>query len=142
MGVLTTAAEGFHGKSELKQTTLSLSYHSHVLHLQARLRDKHQELLRKKLFFLKQQQLSQDGTGEGSPLFPGGTEEEVAEEQGMQVKVDNRAKAGPSGTGEEADTLIDEDDLLKHAYEDYESGGYSPKLIKFADVEEVQDGCV
>ena len=56
-------------------------------------------------------------------------EKEEEEEEGTA--------AGPSGTGEEPDTLIDEGDLLRRAYEDYESGGYSPKLLKFADVEEV-----
>ena len=112
-----------------------------LLFLQARLRDRHQDLLKRKLAFLKQQQLSGD-RDEDSPLFPAGAgegegaavkvkeEEEEEEEEGETV-------AGPSGTGEEPDTLIDEDDLLRRAYEDYESGGYSPKLLKFADVEEV-----
>lgn len=109
--------------------------------MQARLRDKHQELLRKKLFFLKQQQLSLDGTDEGPALFPGGTEEKGEEsggdgDRGLQEGEDASTKAGPSRTTEEADTLIDEDDLLKCAYEDYGNGGYSPKLIKAADVDE------
>lgn len=101
----------------------------------ARLRDKHQELLRKKLFSLKQQQLSQDGDSEVPALFPAG--EESGDEETKEVNI---GKPGPSGTGgaEEPDTLIDEDDLLKRAYEDYETGGYSPKLVKLADVEEDQ----
>lgn len=86
---------------------------------------------------MKQQQLTQDGDEEEeSPLFPAGTSgQEGAEENEDGQTVE--AKAGPSGTGEEPDTLIDEDDLLKRAYENYESGSYSPKLVKFADVEEV-----
>ena len=35
------------------------------------------------------------------------------------------------------DTLIAEEDLLKQAYEDYETGAYSPKLLKAIDIEEV-----
>ena len=94
--------------------------------LQARLRDNHEELLRKKL---NQQQ------NDGSSKDDKGVEPEA----GPSIEEE---KAGPSGTGgarkgEEADTLIDEHDLLKHAYEDYETGGYSPKLIKLTDVEEV-----
>ena len=113
--------------------------------LQARLRDKHQELLRKKLFYLKQQQLTQGGS-EAPPLFPAGSDEQGEGSGGVEVKEEVKEEeeeeedvAGPSGmaTGEEPDTLIDEQDLLKRAYEDYESGEYSPKLIKFTDVEEV-----
>ena len=109
---------------------------------QARLRDRHQELLKRKLFFLKQQQLSsEDKDRESSPLFPGGTEGDGGEsEETVKSKRDDDdgTTPGPSGTaGEEPDTLIDEDDLLKRAYEDYESGAYSPKLLKVADVEEV-----
>ncbi|MCG8623917.1 MAG: hypothetical protein MJE68_18240, partial [Proteobacteria bacterium] len=36
------------------------------------------------------------------------------------------------------DTLMDEEDLLKKAYDDYEAGAYSPKLLKPADVDEVR----
>ena len=100
--------------------------------IQARLRDRHQELLRKKLFFLKQQQLTQDGVEEGPPLFPSG-----AEEKGKGPEREEGGTAGPSGTVEEHDILIDEHDLLKRAHEDYESGGYSPKLLKPGDIEEV-----
>ncbi len=58
-------------------------------------------------------------------------EEEEEEKEG---------EAGPShaGGGEETDTLIDEDELLRQAYENYEVGKYSPKLIRATDVEEVQ----
>ena len=115
-----------------------------VLLAQARLRDRHQELLKRKLLFLKQQQLSSgDRDAEDPPLFPAGAEtgDGGGEGTGEVVKVKEEGEegttAGPSGTGEEQDTLIDEDDLLRRAYEDYETGGYSPKLLKFTDVEEV-----
>ena len=114
------------------------------IHLQARLRDKHQELLRKKLFFLKQQQLTQEGGSEDSPLFPGGSqvEEEESESDGERVK--SKAKgAGPSGKDnltKATDTLIDEDELLRGALEAYEAKGYSPRLIKHGDVDEVRGG--
>ena len=114
---------------------------------QARLRDRHQELLKRKLFFLKQQQLSSgDRDVDDPPLFPAGGEagekEEEAEGEGardLEKGVADRdgGEAGPSGTSEEQDTLIDEDDLLRRAYEDYESGAYSPRLLKFTDVDEV-----
>ena len=32
---------------------------------------------------------------------------------------------------------MDEEDLLKKAYDDYEAGAYSPKLLKPTDVDEV-----
>lgn len=95
--------------------------------------------MRKKLFFLKQQQLSVDGASDELPLFPGGADEGEGGEESKEAKEIDEGKPGPSGTGkgEEADTLIDEQDLLRRAHEDYETGSYSPKLIKFADVEEV-----
>ena len=34
---------------------------------------------------------------------------------------------------------MDEEDLLKKAYDDYEAGAYSPKLLKPNDVDEVRD---
>ena len=115
---------------------------------QARLRDRHQELLRKKLFFLKQQQLTQeDPTGEGTsddpPLFPSGHQED---DHGKEEKEEERVSssktsdgAGPSegSGGGGADTLIDEDELLRGALEAYKSGGYSPRLVKHGDVDEV-----
>ena len=33
---------------------------------------------------------------------------------------------------------MDEEDLLRKAYDDYEAGAYSPKLIKPSDVDEVR----
>ena len=90
--------------------------------------------MRKKLFFLKQQQLTQEGTSDDAPLFPAGLDQK--DKDGAEEEVKVKKEVGTSEGGEEADTLIDEDDLLKHAYEDYESGSYSPKLLKMADMKE------
>lgn len=99
------------------------------------------------MFFLKQQQLTQEeGSSEDPPLFPGGSQEEEEENKGEEeVGEDERVKskaegAGPSGAVDKAtatDTLIDEDELLRGALEAYESKGYSPRLIKHGDVDEV-----
>ena len=73
---------------------------------------------------------------EDAPLFPAGQEDEESEDKPQVTASEDQAKAGPSGA-EEPDTLIDEDDLLRRAHENYETGAYSPKLMRFADVEEV-----
>lgn len=116
------------------------------VYVQARLRDKHQELLRKKLFFLKQQQLAQEeGDVEDSPLFPGGSKEEEEEDEKEEVgeKVKSKTEgAGPSGADDNTvtDVLIDEEELLRGALEAYVTKGYSPRLIKHGDVDEVCGG--
>jgi len=117
---------------------------------QARLRDRHQELLRKKLFFLKQQQqLTQEeepgeGTSEDPPLFPSGHQkiDDGKEEKGEGEERAKSSKAsdaaGPSeASGGGTDTLIDEDELLRGALEAYKSGSYSPRLVRHGDVDEV-----
>lgn len=98
------------------------------------------------MFFLKQQQLTQEeGSGENTPLFPSGSREDVKEEE-EEEEEDGKVKskpsdgAGPSDEAAATDTLIDEDELLRGALEAYESKGYSPRLIKHGDVDEVCSG--
>jgi hypothetical protein len=126
----------------------------------AQLKDKHQAMLRKKLFQLKQEQSDELGVS-GTPLFPS-TVSVKAGEVGSDIKGDTIAqedvgkleeaviqkevaitgeRAGPSSgaTGQEvqeSETLIAEEDLLEQAYAEYEDGRYSPKLFKTMDVEE------
>ena len=124
-----------------------------TLYLQARLKDNHQELLRKKLFFLKQQQLTQGGVNDSSPLFPGGLQEEddeeemeereeVMEEEEEVVKSKTEGAEVPGGSDVAAatDSLIDEDELLRGALATYTAGRYSPRLIRHGDVAEVWAG--
>ncbi|KAL5482225.1 hypothetical protein EMCRGX_G022522 [Ephydatia muelleri] len=135
----------------------------------ARLRDKHQAMLRKKLFQLKQEQAEAEGvvstplfpitaesvtpSAEGapppeqttlpvaseegkSPLAPG--EEEtpaVTREHSPQLdpSADQPGPSAGTATEEGTDVLIAEEDLLQQAYEDYEAGKYSPRLLKPSD---------
>ncbi len=87
---------------------------------------------------MKQQQLDQEeGASEEQPLFPSGQQDEEEEEK-EEVKSKPSDKAGPSDEASATDTLIDEDELLRGALEAYESKGYSPRLIKHGDVNEVR----
>ncbi|OWF46150.1 cactin-like [Mizuhopecten yessoensis] len=119
-----------------------------------RLRERHQDVLRQKLFKLKQEQ----GI-ESQALFPSatGTESSVSRESTPhpetsmpppEVKVDSKEKqeepkAGPSGEADEEEQeeededepVITEEDLEEQAYVDYEAGKYSPRLQRFNDLE-------
>lgn len=127
-----------------------------------RLRERHQEVLRQKLFKLKQEQ----GI-ESQPLFPSATgvdspasrestprlrestprpetamaQPEIKSEK--QNEEEENSGAGPSGEaaeekGEEEnedEAVITEEDLEEQAYIDYEAGKYSPKLLRYNDLE-------
>jgi hypothetical protein len=123
----------------------------------ARLKAKHQAMLRRKLWQLKQEQAEEFGVA-GTPLFPSaeGIKTEAEDSRPMEEgKVSEGGEdtqerkqpeapyeeagssAGVSGTkAQESETLIAEEDLLEQAYLDYESGRYSPKLFKTMDFSE------
>ncbi|XP_060073611.1 splicing factor Cactin-like [Ylistrum balloti] len=114
-----------------------------------RLRERHQDVLRQKLFKLKQEQ----GI-ESQPLFPSamGTESSVSRESTPRLETvmappevkeepEERQEEsdGPSGEAEDEDegdeAVITEEDLEEQAYVDYEAGKYSPRLLRFNDLE-------
>ncbi|XP_033749673.1 cactin-like [Pecten maximus] len=122
-----------------------------------RLRERHQDVLRQKLFKLKQEQ----GI-ESQPLFPSatGTESSASRESTprpettmappevkvKQEEIQEESEAGPSGEAadedeedegenEDDEAVITEEDLEEQAYVDYEAGKYSPKLLRFNDLE-------
>ncbi|ELU18660.1 hypothetical protein CAPTEDRAFT_161063 [Capitella teleta] len=102
-----------------------------------RLRERHEELLRKKLFRLKREQ----GISASEPLFPITTTEDEPEpstsnpepppkEETIKEEV-NDDKASDEEREEEDDEepLITEDDVSDQCVQDYQAAGYSPKLI-------------
>lgn len=102
-----------------------------------RLRERHQEVLRQKLFKLKQEQ----GI-ESDPLFPAGVYKEDTEQEQEEVKQEPpesdeepEPQAGPSGEADSGEAVITEEDLEDQAYIDYEAGSYSPKLLRTADLD-------
>ncbi|CAH1253369.1 CACTIN [Branchiostoma lanceolatum] len=129
----------------------------------ARLRDRHQETLRRKLFQLKQEQ----GV-ESQPLFPisvkqeddSEEEEEEMEEAGTSADVtssqpeqepESEPQPGPScapdgdteekkqeeNTEEETkepEAVLTEEDLMEQSYDDYNAGRYSPKRLRTRDL--------
>ncbi|XP_076101845.1 splicing factor Cactin-like [Mytilus galloprovincialis] len=111
-----------------------------------RLRERHQEVLRQKLFKLKQEQ----GI-ESAPLFPAGDKSDspVIKQEKTDMPppavptVSRGEEPGTSGEQshpaeeeeEEGEALITEDDLEEQAYVDYEAGCYSPKLLTQNDLE-------
>ncbi|KAH7960147.1 hypothetical protein HPB49_017411 [Dermacentor silvarum] len=110
----------------------------------ARLRERHQENLRRKLFQLKQEQ----GV-ESEPLFPcvkaepeEGKSESAAEpqpststqESSTSVKEEEHEDAGDSEEEQPAEEPVPEDPLVK-CEEEYRAGGYSPRLMLPDEVE-------
>lgn len=102
-----------------------------------RLRERHQEVLRQKLFKLKQEQ----GI-ESDPLFPAGVYKEDTEQEQEEVKQetpgpeeDSEPQAGTSAEDDSGEAVITEEDIEDQAYVDYEAGGYSPKLLRTTDLD-------
>lgn len=121
----------------------------------ARLRDRHQENLRRKLFQLKQEQ----GV-ESEPVFP------IVEESSSKSRAEESDHFARPSTPQprsyeestsafltrpsitevkepkeestedrENDTVLTEEDLRDHSMEEYESGCYSPRLLKSEELE-------
>ncbi|XP_065911758.1 splicing factor Cactin-like isoform X2 [Dysidea avara] len=100
----------------------------------ARLRDRHQAMLRKKLFQLKvEEAATSSSSATGDPLFP------IAATEGTgESEISASDKPGPSGTttegADDVDMILNEEEILKKAYDSYTEGCYSPKLLKLADI--------
>lgn len=94
----------------------------------ARLRDRHQENLRRKLFQLKQEQ----GV-ESEPLFP------AAETSGASAVPAPLPAAAPAPPvqetekpqkSEDAEPVVTEEELLLMSLNEFETGGYNPRLLQ------------
>ncbi|XP_064185904.1 splicing factor Cactin [Anguilla rostrata] len=139
----------------------SLLQQVRVYMARARLRERHQDVLRQKLYKLKQEQ----GV-ESEPLFPIIKEEPEAEEPVTAAEEADAEEAGPSssspggaaqgqkeegegGKGEEgekgedeeeggeaegAEAVLTEEDLIQQSQAEYDSGRYSPRLLLPSDL--------
>ncbi|OCU00325.1 cactin [Xenopus laevis] len=106
----------------------------------ARLRERHQDVLRQKLFKLKQEQ----GV-ESEPLFPiikqepespsnRENEEEPVSGQptstnAVPEKSENAVEGEVKNEGEGGESVLMEEDLIQQSLNDYDAGRYSPKLL-------------
>ncbi|XP_064424401.1 splicing factor Cactin isoform X2 [Latimeria chalumnae] len=117
----------------------------------ARLRERHQDVLRQKLYKLKQEQ----GV-ESEPLFPilkkepsspGNSKAEEESEDGAGPSASDASKQQqkePEGEPEKAENeeegegdgeaVLLEEDLIRQSLDDYDSGRYSPRLLKPQDL--------
>uniref|UniRef100_A0A8C0U4A1 Splicing factor Cactin n=1 Tax=Cyanistes caeruleus TaxID=156563 RepID=A0A8C0U4A1_CYACU len=95
----------------------------------ARLRERHQDVLRQKLYKLKQEQ----GV-ESEPLFPIIKQEPASPSDSLE------AQPGPSSEPEaeqdaeakgdaEGEAVLMEEDLIQQSLDDYDAGRYSPRLL-------------
>ncbi|XP_048584060.1 cactin isoform X2 [Nematostella vectensis] len=125
----------------------------------ARLREKHQSMLKHKLLQLKQEKsekpsssgeisLSEDEE-EQSPTPDQTTQKDASPQPGREIepeqaststwrdeKDEEEEEAAESQEGEQAIKLFSEEDLMEEGYTAYEAGKYSPRLLKNSDVEE------
>ncbi|NWV35856.1 CATIN protein, partial [Grantiella picta] len=101
----------------------------------ARLRERHQDVLRQKLYKLKQEQ----GV-ESEPLFPIIKREPVSPSDRLDPEESLEAQPGPSSEPEaeqdaevkgeaEGEAVLMEEDLIQQSLDDYDAGKYSPRLL-------------
>lgn len=95
----------------------------------ARLRERHQDVLRQKLYKLKQEQ----GV-ESEPLFPILKSEPQSPKD--KSKAEDKEVTGSSEATEqvenvegEGEAVLTEEDLIQQSLDDYDAGKYSPKLL-------------
>uniref|UniRef100_A0A3B4URG2 Splicing factor Cactin n=1 Tax=Seriola dumerili TaxID=41447 RepID=A0A3B4URG2_SERDU len=126
----------------------SLLQQVRVYMARARLRERHQDVLRQKLFKLKQEQ----GV-ESEPLFPIIKEEPQSDED--EETEDEEEEAGPSTStagnqdedggqkgdrkdeedkGEVVEAVLTEEDLIQQSQAEYDSGRYSPTLLMSSEL--------
>lgn len=128
-----------------------------------RLRERHQEVLRRKLFKLKQEQgitsnaLFPSGTqrestptsGRGTPISGRGTptikkseNETATENEEIELKTEASVMPGPSAAEvssdvDSDDAVITEEDIEDQNVTDYKAGCYSPKLFSPGDIDDI-----
>ncbi|NWS31312.1 CATIN protein, partial [Polioptila caerulea] len=101
----------------------------------ARLRERHQDVLRQKLYKLKQEQ----GV-ESEPLFPIIKREPTSPSDRLDPEEILEAQPGPSSEPEaeqdmeakgeaEGEAVLMEEDLIQQSLDDYDAGKYSPRLL-------------
>ncbi|XP_029772280.1 cactin, partial [Suricata suricatta] len=145
-GQLQVIFQGIEGKIRAGGPNLDMGYWESLLqqlraHMaRARLRERHQDVLRQKLYKLKQEQ----GV-ESEPLFPILKQEPPAPGPSLEPEDPAPTPPGPSsegGSGEpeaegaapaegEADgeAVLMEEDLIQQSLDDYDAGKYSPRLL-------------
>lgn len=114
----------------------------------ARLREFHQAMLRKKLDDLKKQksEMAKQSSDESEPESePESTEDKSKTQEEPSVSNENPAKhveteeqneIKPDGDEETEASVYTEQDLTEEGYASYDAGKYSPRMLKFNDVEE------
>ena len=109
----------------------------------ARLCDQHQDMLHKKLFQLKVEEASSSSgavTAAGNSLFPISSSDDTTQHSGEDATADSErrgtsgATAATSEGNDKGDILLSEEEILQKAYDHYNEGCYSPKLLKLADI--------
>ncbi|XP_010144197.1 PREDICTED: cactin [Buceros rhinoceros silvestris] len=101
----------------------------------ARLRERHQDVLRQKLYKLKQEQ----GV-ESEPLFPIIKQEPASPSDRLDPEENIVVQPGPSSEAEaeqdaetkgeaEGEAVLMEEDLIQQSLDDYDAGKYSPRLL-------------
>ncbi|XP_064031421.1 splicing factor Cactin [Pogoniulus pusillus] len=101
----------------------------------ARLRERHQDVLRQKLYKLKQEQ----GV-ESEPLFPIIKQEPASPSDRLDPEESVMVQPGPSSEPEaeqdteskeeaEGEAVLMEEDLIQQSLDDYDAGKYSPRLL-------------
>ncbi|XP_045347424.1 cactin isoform X1 [Leopardus geoffroyi] len=146
-GQLHVIFQGIEGKIRAGGPNLDMGYWESLLqqlraHMaRARLRERHQDVLRQKLYKLKQEQ----GV-ESEPLFPILKQEPPSPGHSLEPEDPAPTPPGPSssegGSGEpeaegaapaegEADgeAVLMEEDLIQQSLDDYDAGRYSPRLL-------------
>lgn len=143
---LQAISQGIESKIRAGGSNLDIGYWESLLQqlraymARARLRERHQDVLRQKLFKLKQEQ----GV-ESEPLFPILKQEPESprdrtdqEEPSSEQPGSSSATAGPEdsanapegeGKGDAGESVLMEEDLIQQSLNDYDAGKYSPKLL-------------
>ncbi|XP_067413452.1 splicing factor Cactin [Emydura macquarii macquarii] len=134
--------QGIEGKIRAGGPNLDIGYWESLLQqlkaymARARLRERHQDVLRQKLYKLKQEQ----GV-ESEPLFPILKRESLSPSDRPDPEESTAVQPGPStagppaeaeakGEGEgEGDAVLMEEDLIQQSLDDYDAGKYSPRLL-------------
>ncbi|XP_045686880.1 cactin [Phyllostomus hastatus] len=138
--------QGIEGKIRAGGPNLDMGYWESLLqqlraHMaRARLRERHQDVLRQKLYKLKQEQ----GV-ESEPLFPILKQEPQSPSHSLEPEVAALTPPGPSLEGgpveaevegeapaegeAEGEAVLMEEDLIQQSLDDYDAGKYSPRLL-------------
>ncbi|KAF7460911.1 splicing factor Cactin [Marmota monax] len=138
--------QGIEGKIRAGGPNLDMGYWESLLqqlraHMaRARLRERHQDVLRQKLYKLKQEQGVESG-----PLFPILKQEPPSPSHSLEPEEPAPTPPGPSVEGGptepegaaaapaegegEGEAVLMEEDLIQQSLDDYDAGRYSPRLL-------------